>query len=92
MLNRHIFSMPKIFNEKSISNQKKRDIVRRELLQVISSLYGLSEIGDYCAITNTGFNIYDLRMQQYICDFSLFFRRCLKKLAALSGLHVGDFL
>lgn len=66
--------------------------LERSTFSLKLSISDLSEIGDYCASTNTRSHMYDLRMEQSTVDFTLFFPRYMNKLSALSGSHFDDFL
>lgn len=63
-----------------------------ELLQLVGSLYGLTESDDSWCETATCFHLGRLRMKQSTGDFSLFFRCISDRLVELSGTYVDDVL
>lgn len=60
--------------------------------KLFKPLYGLTESADYWCETFARYHLHNLRMQQPIGDFALFFRRELDNLIALSGSYVDDIL
>jgi Reverse transcriptase (RNA-dependent DNA polymerase) len=66
------------------------DLKTDELLQIMKTLYGLAESGDYCAQTFIRHHLTDLRMTQATGDFSLFFKRARGALIEMLGCYVYD--
>jgi hypothetical protein len=63
-----------------------------QLLQVVKSLYGPSDAGDYWGQTLADHHRKELHMEQATGDFSLIFKRMMDKLICLSGTNENDII